>query len=263
MGKSVALTNQKLVERLRSGDDLEAVNSALDRGEITFRQAKNITKWIRSRETIRENYRYTAVVFDDASGQWVGEVVSKNRGASWIGKRYGQKYPRDSAEFTGQALCPAVTETKARNTVVPAEEIEIEEEQGAVRVWRVRFVKKVLDTRKPSTAHTEFTPEQWERIRAHTRARGMTFEVFLPESLATWLREKIAAGVFKDAAEAAFVAFQDLQELDRHPEVRKHLLRAMLEASLKDPRPRIPIEEVRARHHAQLREWANTEPPAT
>lgn len=91
----------------------------------------------------------------------------------------------------------------------------------------------------------------------------MTFEVFLPESLADWLRQKITDGVFKDAKEAAFVAFQDLQELDRHPEVRKQLLQAMLEASLKDPRPRIPIEDVRARHHAQLREWANTDPPGT
>lgn len=79
MAKSVALTNQKLVERLRSGDDLETVQSALDRGEITPRQAKNITKWITSAREIRESYRYAAVVFDEASGQWVGEVVSKNR----------------------------------------------------------------------------------------------------------------------------------------------------------------------------------------
>lgn len=114
---------------------------------------------------------------------------------------------------------------------------------------------------KPLPEDAEFTPEQWERIRAHSRARGMAFEVFLPESSASWLREKIAAGVFNDAAEAAFVAFRDLQELDRHPEVRKQLLQAMIEASLKDPRPGIPLEEVHARHRAQLREWANTEPP--
>jgi hypothetical protein len=41
-----------------------------------------------------------------------------------------------------------------------------------------------------------FTTEQWERIRAHLRARGTTFEVFLPETQAEWLRAKIAAGVF-------------------------------------------------------------------
>jgi len=44
----------------------------------------------------------------------------------------------------------------------------------------------------------EFTPEQWERIRAHIRARGMIFEVFLPEAQANWLRAKISAGVFAD-----------------------------------------------------------------
>jgi antitoxin ParD1/3/4 len=100
------------------------------------------------------------------------------------------------------------------------------------------------DTAKDS----EFTPEQEERIRAHIRARGMTFEVFLPESIADWLREKIAAGVFKDAREAAFIAFQDLQELDRHPEVRQELLKAMIKASTDDPGPGSSTEEMRERH---------------
>jgi hypothetical protein len=30
----------------------------------------------------------------------------------------------------------------------------------------------------------EFTSEEWERIRAHHKTQGMTFEVFLPESCA-------------------------------------------------------------------------------
>jgi hypothetical protein len=37
------------------------------------------------------------------------------------------------------------------------------------------------------TADNQFTPEEQERIRAHIKAREMTFEVFLPESLADWL----------------------------------------------------------------------------
>ena len=106
----------------------------------------------------------------------------------------------------------------------------------------------------------EFTPEQEARIGANIRARGMTFEVFLPESLAQWLRSKIAAGKFKSPTEAAFIAFQDLVELDRHPAVRKALLTAMIEASINDPRPGIPIEEIRERFLAQMREDANTEP---
>lgn len=38
----------------------------------------------------------------------------------------------------------------------------------------------------------EFTPEQWERIRAHIRARGMTFEVFLPEHSTEQVRARLA-----------------------------------------------------------------------
>jgi hypothetical protein len=64
----------------------------------------------------------------------------------------------------------------------------------------------------------EFTAEQQARIQAHIRARGMTFEVFLPESLTNWLHTKLAEGAFSDAKEAAFIAFQNLQKLDRHPE---------------------------------------------
>jgi antitoxin ParD1/3/4 len=90
----------------------------------------------------------------------------------------------------------------------------------------------------------------------------MTFEVFLPESMADWLRAKIAAGMFNSPGEAAFVAFQDLQELDRHPAARQALLTAMIEASVNDPRPGIPIEEVRAQFLAQMREDAKTRIPS-
>jgi hypothetical protein len=47
------------------------------------------------------------------------------------------------------------------------------------------------------TADNQFTPEEQERIRGHIKARGMTFEVFLPESLADWLRATLAACVFQ------------------------------------------------------------------
>jgi hypothetical protein len=64
----------------------------------------------------------------------------------------------------------------------------------------------------------EFTAEEQARIQAHIRARGMTFEVFLPESLTNWLHTKLAEGAFSDAKEAASIALQNLPELDRHPE---------------------------------------------
>jgi hypothetical protein len=37
----------------------------------------------------------------------------------------------------------------------------------------------MTDTSDEPFSSDEFTAEQWERIRAHIRARGMTFEVFL------------------------------------------------------------------------------------
>lgn len=106
-----------------------------------------------------------------------------------------------------------------------------------------------------------FTPEEDVRITAHIRARGLTFEVFLPERLANWLWQKLEAGVYKDPKEAAFIAFQDLMELDRHPTVRAQLMKAMVTAAADEPRPGITIEEWRAKHNATLREYASTEPP--
>ena len=116
-------------------------------------------------------------------------------------------------------------------------------------------------TRASKDAKERFTPSEWKRIRAHIRARGMTFKVFLPESVAKWLRKQIAAGHFNDPAEAAFVAFQNLQELDSHPQVRKKLLQAMIRDAIDDPRPSIPYEKVRADHYARLRRYASTTPP--
>jgi Uma2 family endonuclease len=89
----------------------------------------------------------------------------------------------------------------------------------------------------------------------------MTFEVFLPESLANWLRAKLAEGVFSDAKEAAFVAFQDLRDLDEQPHVREQLLTAVVEDRLGDPRPGIPPEQWIEEHRARWRRWAETEPP--
>jgi Arc/MetJ-type ribon-helix-helix transcriptional regulator len=111
----------------------------------------------------------------------------------------------------------------------------------------------------PDQKVAEFTAEQWERIRAQIRARGMTFEVFLPEAQADRLSAQIAAGVFKDAGEAAFIAFQDMWELDRHPELRQALLKAMTQDEL-DSGPGGSLEEIEERHLAQLRAYANTEP---
>jgi len=126
---------------------------------------------------------------------------------------------------------------------------------------RPRRVKSLGRSSAGPTRDNEFTPEEQARIQARIRARGMTFEVFLPESLADWLRTKLAEGVFCSPKEAAFIAFQQLQGLDEHPLVREQLLKAMIEDALQDPRPGMPADQLRDKFRAQLREWANTEPP--
>ena len=102
----------------------------------------------------------------------------------------------------------------------------------------------------------DLTPEEEERVRRKIRERGLTFEVFLPEGMADWVKEKVAAGVFTDPAEAAFVAFQSFIDLYEHPEIEKQLLKAVLEDSMNDPRPGIPADQVLADLDAKMRELA-------
>jgi predicted RNase H-like HicB family nuclease/uncharacterized protein (DUF433 family)/Arc/MetJ-type ribon-helix-helix transcriptional regulator len=142
--------------------------------------------------------------------------------------------------------------------------------RGAFHAWMASIIEDKKAIPPPYSAGSKhdpaeseaFTLEQHERIRANIRARGMTFEVFLPESLADWLRAKIAAGAYADAKEAAYLAFQDLRELDQHPQVRRELLTAMINESLNEPGRTYSPAEVRAQLRAMVREYVNTEPPS-
>jgi len=102
---------------------------------------------------------------------------------------------------------------------------------------------------------------EWPPAPAHVGATS--FEILLPEDLAAWLREKITHGVYRDAREAALLAFQDMRELDRHPEVRRRLFDDTIHALLDDPDPSMPAEQILAELRAQTRDWArpNAPPP--
>jgi antitoxin ParD1/3/4 len=102
----------------------------------------------------------------------------------------------------------------------------------------------------------DLTSEEQERVSRRIRERGLTFEVFLPEGIANWVKDKVAAGIFESPAEAAFVAFQRFIELHEHPEVEKQLLRAVLEDRINDPRPGIPAEQFHAEFEARIRKMA-------
>ena len=68
--------------------------------------------------------------------------------------------------------------------------------------------------------------------------------------------------MYTDAREAAYLAFQDLRELDRHPEVRRDLLGAMINDSLKEPVETFTIEEVHSKFRALRREYADNDAPS-
>jgi len=66
---NLARTNRKLVEQLRYSLDIEATQAALDRGQITPIQARNIVKWIVTVKDIRENPIYW---LQDETGSLIG-----------------------------------------------------------------------------------------------------------------------------------------------------------------------------------------------
>ena len=57
---------------------------------------------------------------------------------------------------------------------------------------------------------------------------GLRFEAYLPPDLALWIVELVEQGDFTAPSEAVFVALQTYQEMDRHPDVKKELMRQML-----------------------------------
>ena len=122
-----------------------------------------------------------------------------------------------------------------------------------------RFGRVIDRARSLARSLDDATPEEEERVRRKIRERGLTFEVFLPETMADWVKEKVAAGLFEDPAEAAFVAFQTFIDLHEHPEIQEQLLKAVIEDSINDPRPGIPAEQVFADLEARIRKLAEPE----
>jgi len=96
---NLARTNRKLVEQLRYSLDIEATQAALDRGQITPIQARNIVKWIVTVKDIRENPIYW---LQDETGSLIGEIVARGGGASWLARRYGKDYKNGATEFTDE-----------------------------------------------------------------------------------------------------------------------------------------------------------------
>ena len=98
---------------------------------------------------------------------------------------------------------------------------------------------------------------QAKALREQARKGGLRFEAYLPSDLAEWLLDLIERDVFVDPSEAVFVILGEHKDLEPHADLRRELLKRTLQASMDDPRPSIPHEEVMER----LRKLAETPRP--
>ena len=87
--------------------------------------------------------------------------------------------------------------------------------------------------------------EQAQALRAQADAGALSFDVYLPPSLAAWILDKIERGVFTDPSEAVFVLLGERRDLEPHADLRAAVLNRYIQAAVDGPRPLVPIEEVR------------------
>jgi len=96
--------------------------------------------------------------------------------------------------------------------------------------------------------------EQARALKEQASQGGLRFETYLPSDLAEWLLNHIARGTFCDPSEAVFVILGEHKDLEPHADLRRELLKRVLQAAMDDPRPGSPAEEVFERLARRLRE---------
>lgn len=87
--RTMPANNRKLVNYLRAGLDAAATQAALERGDITPIQARNITRWI---DQVRKIHAYPLHVVQDRQGRMIGEFKAGDAGNEWVARRYGSEY---------------------------------------------------------------------------------------------------------------------------------------------------------------------------
>lgn len=104
----------------------------------------------------------------------------------------------------------------------------------------------------PSAAERAACVAQARALRAPAAAGGLRFEAYLPPALATWLLDYVEQETFLDPSEAVFVMLGEQRDLEPHADLRKELMRRIIQAAIDDPSPTIPGEEVFARLKEKL-----------
>lgn len=115
------------------------------------------------------------------------------------------------------------------------------------------------DTVWPSPDGRNEARLQAQELRDRAREGGLRFQTYLPPEIALWLLDHVEKGTFHDPSEAAFVLFTEAKELEPHADLRIELLKRMVLGAADDPRPTIPVEEVKARFEA-IRKSPRPEP---
>ena len=85
---------------------------------------------------------------------------------------------------------------------------------------------------------------QAKALRPQAEKGGLRFSAYLPPGLADWLLGLIEKGIFHDPSEAVFVILGEHKDLEPHTDLRREILARSLQATIDDPRPSIPAEEV-------------------
>jgi antitoxin ParD1/3/4 len=88
---------------------------------------------------------------------------------------------------------------------------------------------------------------QAKALKEQAAKGGLRFEAYVPSDFAEWLLDFVERGVFVDPSEAVFVMLGEYRDLEPHADLRNEVLKRSLEASMNDPSPSIPYEEVKER----------------
>lgn len=91
-----------------------------------------------------------------------------------------------------------------------------------------------------------------DALKGKAREGGLRFEAYLTPDLATWVLEMIERGEFDSPSEAVFALLRESKDLHEFPDLRKQLLRRILEAAIDDQRPSAPAEEAFARLRTRM-----------
>jgi hypothetical protein len=83
---------------------------------------------------------------------------------------------------------------------------------------------------------------QAKALREQAGNGGLRFEAYLPPGLASWVLDMVERGIFTDPSEAVFVILGEHKDLEPHADLRKELLKRIIQAAIDDTRPGISGE---------------------